>query len=144
MQASQRPQRDRQFPPPCTGQQIASIRRTSKLFSRSQGTSHGHLLPTGSVENVSKIIKYNGRQIKLNTSGGSPVHRSEKMAEPATHRYKHILPRTALTNCTHRHRLVALLPLSLRKVSQHVCVSGFGMGQSASPRVCVCVPECSS
>ena len=35
------------------------------------------------------------------------------------------------------------LPLSLRKVSQHVCVSGFAVGQSASPRACVCVHECS-
>ena len=32
--------------------------------------------------------------------------------------------------------LVVLLPLSLRKVSEHVCVSGFGVGQSASSRVC--------
>ena len=40
--------------------------------------------------------------------------------------------------------LVISLPLSLRKVSQHVCVSGFGIGQSASPRVCVCACECIS
>ena len=40
--------------------------------------------------------------------------------------------------------LVVLLPLSLRKVSQHVCVSGFGVGQSASLRVCLCVRECGS
>ena len=39
--------------------------------------------------------------------------------------------------------LVVSLPLSLRKVSQHICVSGFGIGQSVSPRVCVCVRESS-
>ena len=34
--------------------------------------------------------------------------------------------------------------ISERKVSQHVCVSSFGVGQSVSPRVCVRVRECSS
>ena len=38
--------------------------------------------------------------------------------------------------------LVVSLSLSLGKVSQHDCVSGFGVGQSASLRVCVWVREC--
>ena len=37
-----------------------------------------------------------------------------------------------------------LLPLSLRKVSQHVCVSGFGVGQSASSLVCCSFVVCDS
>ena len=40
--------------------------------------------------------------------------------------------------------MVVFLPLSLRKVSQHVCVSGFGVGQSASSRVCCNVVVCCS
>ena len=121
-------------------------------------------------------MEYNGRQVNLNTIEWRPVHRSEKMPEPATHGYKRIPPQrlqsqTALTitktytrgladwqtpkpetqTCwvtflvkSSKHRcpgqgviLVVSLPLSLRKVSQHVCVSGFGVGQSASPHICV-------
>ena len=40
--------------------------------------------------------------------------------------------------------LVVLLPLSLRKVSQNVCVSGFGVGQSASSLVCRSFVVCDS
>ena len=36
-----------------------------------------------------------------------------------------------------RECLWSLVPLSLRKVSQHVCVSSLSVGQSVSPRVCV-------
>ena len=40
--------------------------------------------------------------------------------------------------------LVVLFPLSLKKVSQHVCVSGFGVGQSATSRVFCSLVVCGS
>ena len=40
--------------------------------------------------------------------------------------------------------LVGLLSLSLRKVSQHVCVSGFSVGLSAGSRVCCSLVVCGS
>ena len=74
-----------------------------KAFSRYQGTSHGHLIQTSSVENRSKLNKYNGRRVKLFAKRGSPVHRSENCQNPPftntnTYHPPQAHSRTALTD----------------------------------------------